>query len=186
LPWARNILDSLSLETADDSVFYDYHDLAISLKEDTLTWFDMDSTQHALVNSIAAGSSSVKLRAQAVQTIIGDSVYARLPEQLPGTMEFRLAQEEPVSEPIVSESKLTVFPNPFSNEFTVSYVLPDTAKRVVFEVIDLAGRVIYRKSIAAVYKGSEVLTIGDCKGFYLLRVMADDRTVKTVKIICTE
>jgi hypothetical protein len=64
--------------------------------------------------------------------------------------------------------------------------LPDTAKRVVFEVIDLAGRVIYRKSIAAVYKGSEVLTIGDCKGFYLLRVMADDRTVKTVKIICTE
>jgi hypothetical protein len=184
LPWARNILDSLSLETADDSVFYAYHDLAISLKEDTLTWFDMDSTQHALVNSIAAGSSSTKLRAQAVQTIIGDSVYARLPEHLPYTPEFRLAEEEPVSEASVSDAKVTVFPNPFSNQFNVAWELENDEAVLQFEVFDLTGRLTHSEQLQASKIGRHVLNLGECQGFYILRVSENNRELINIKLLC--
>ena len=157
LSWPRNILDSLKLETADDSVFYDYHDLAISLKEDTLTWFGMDSTQHALVNTIADGSSSVKLRAQAVQTLVDDSTYSRLPEQLPYTPSFRLAEEETETDSHLSNSKVNVYPNPFNSQFNVAGELENEEARLEFEVFDLTGRLVHTEQLQATKMGRKDL-----------------------------
>lgn len=92
--WARSILDSIPKDNADDSTFYDYYDLAISLKEDTLTWFDVDSTQRSLVDNIASGTSSVKYRAEAVQMLLDDTVYVRIPEQVPQEPSGKWAGEE--------------------------------------------------------------------------------------------
>lgn len=69
-----------------------------------------------------------------------DSLYYRLPEQLPYTPSFRLAQTENSEEETVDlSSDIKVFPNPFSNEFTVSYSLPDTVGQLKFEIFDLTG-----------------------------------------------
>lgn len=182
--WARSILDSIPKENADDSTFYDYYDLAISLKEDTLTWFDVDSTQRSLVDNIASGTSSVKYRAEAVQMLLDDTVFVRIPEQVPQEPSERRGYEETPEQDLVSESKVTVYPNPFSNEFTVSYTLPDTVNELTFEVFDLTGRLVLSETVSSTYSGKRVLNVGDCKGLYVLRLNADGYMVRSEKLVC--
>lgn len=45
LQWARSYLDTMTLVGADDSLFANYLDLSLTLKEDTLTWQELDSVQ---------------------------------------------------------------------------------------------------------------------------------------------
>ncbi len=122
LSWARSILDGVSLENADDSVFYNYYDLALGLAEDTLTWFSMDSSQIAYITEVATGESTLKHQAQAVQALVGDSSILRIPEQYQGTPSFRLAEGEPQLK-VEEKSKVSVYPNPFKNQFNVIWEL---------------------------------------------------------------
>ena len=182
--WARSILDSIPKETLDDTTFYDYYDLAIDLKKDTLTWFDVDSTQRALIDTIAAGISTVKYRAQAVQMLLDDTVFVRIPEQVPQSPSERRAHQENPEQELISKSEVTVYPNPFSNEFTVSYSLSDTVNELKFEVFDLTGRLVLSERTNSTFSGSRRLTVGDCKGLYILRISADGQAIRSEKLIC--
>lgn len=149
-------------------------------------WFDMDGAQQTLVNNIASGHSSLKFQAQAVQMLLGDSNVVRIPEQLPEAPSGKWGNDENPTPPETpfAASEVKVYPNPFSNEFTVSYTLPDTVSQLKFEVFDLTGRLVLSEIVTSTYTGTRVLNVGDCKGLYVLRLNADGYMIRSEKLIC--
>ncbi len=187
--WARNILDNLVLENANDSIFYEFNDLAVSLAEDTLTWFDLNGAQITRMWELAESPFDIAIHAQAVLGLVLDTIFERTPEPFPFEPSGKLGEEETSEgERAVAarEAVVRVYPNPFSNTFNVQYELANEAGEVRFEVFDLTGRSLLLETVNGVQSGVRSLNLGPCKGFYLLRVVADGRTVKSEKLVCIE
>jgi len=143
-------------------------------------------TDHVRKVFSASGNSSLKFQAQAVQMLLGDSNVVRIPEQLPeASSGKRDGSEEPLpQEQLVSNTKLQVYPNPFENQFNVAWVLENEEAALEFEVFDLTGRLVHTETVAAAKVGQRMLTLGECKGFYILRVSEDGRELKKEKLLC--
>jgi len=192
LTWAKDLLLGLDLENAEDSAFFALHYLAVTLKEDTLSWMDMDSTQRALIAGIAEGGTLMRENAQTILALLSDTSVARWPEQIPEAPSFKLSEEEEEEETDNPESGglkaelVKVYPNPFQNTFTVQYEFADDVHELRFEVFDLTGRRVKDLLVQQTRSGSQTLSLDGCKGLYLLRVSADNRMVRTEKLICLE
>jgi len=187
LTWARTLLDTMAIDNEEDTAFYDWHDLALSLKEDTLTWFALDSTQLSLVQIIATDSTAMKGYAEAVLALLNDSSITRTPEPLPELPSERRGEEE-MFEQVASDAiaDVVVFPNPFLNDFTIKYALNYEAKELRFEVFDMTGRRIRDALVNNTKQGTIMVDLSPCIGLYMLRVVADGEVVHSNKLICIE
>jgi len=185
--WARTLLDNIPLENEEDTAFYDLHNMAIALREDTLTWLDMNLTQRALIEGLADGETMMKGYAEAILSMLDDTILVRIPEEFVLPSE-RLGEEDVPPAPTIVErtEHIKVYPNPFSNIFNVHFELANEAKEVRFEVFDLTGRRLLSETASGVQTGTRILNLGPCKGLYLLRITADGRTVNTEKLVCVE
>lgn len=186
LTWARAILDSLDLTTANDSAFYTYYDLALNLAEDTLTWFNLDSAQLATMWTLAASKHEVAIHAEGVLALVLDTAFARIPEPLPPPPSERLAGPENVSSSNTAHSGVRVYPNPFTSDFMVAYQLGTTETEMVLEVFDPLGRRVKRTAIRAIGSGTTSIDLGECLGLYLLRVSANGRHIHSQRIVCVK
>ena len=185
--WAREILDDIILEDENDTAFYEYNDVAVSLAEDDLTWFGMDGTQKAKVAELSLSDYEVAVHAQAVLRLVDDSVYVRLPEVMEGGSGKWDEEEEPVVEEEENMLKnISIYPNPFTNNFNVNYVLEQEAINFSIEVYDLLGRSILTRKIQKTASGTINIDLGECLGIYVLYIYADDKQVHKEKLICLQ
>jgi hypothetical protein len=83
-----------------------------------------------------------------------------------------------------SETMVTVFPNPFSNNFNLSYSLPSEAQNLQVEVFDLIGRSVKTVQLENVQNGQMTIELGECLGIYILRMTADGKQVHQQKMVC--
>jgi len=186
LTWARSILDNIDLENGEDTAFYELHDLFITLREDTLTWFDMNSTQRSLITGIAEGSTLMRGYAETVLTLLGDTFLTRIPEHYePPSAKMGEEEEDTPTPPVRAvEERLIVYPNPFTNSFHVDYLLNEEAQEIMVEVFDLVGRSVKTVQERNVRSGRLTVDLGECIGIYVLRVVADGRQVHQQKVVC--
>jgi hypothetical protein len=89
-----------------------------------------------------------------------------------------------VDEAEESETMVTVFPNPFSNNFNLSYSLPSEAQNLQVEVFDLIGRSVKTVQLENVQNGQMTIELGECRGIYILRMTADGKQVHQQKMVC--
>lgn len=171
------------MRSAEDTAFYDLHDLAITLREDTLTWFDMDSTQKVLIDELAEGETMMKGYAEAVLALLDDTSLVRIPEEFEIPSERR-GIEEPETLWTASSEKVTVYPNPFSNNFELSYALGHEVRELQIEVFDLVGRNVKAMRFGKVQTGQISIGLDECLGLYVLRITADNRQIHQQKLIC--
>jgi hypothetical protein len=86
-------------------------------------------------------------------------------------------------------AEVNVFPNPFTNQLTVSYRLPGN-DFVTLEILDITGRLVYSASWETMAKGKHLVNWGDIsrgntgfgKGLFLLKLRTGNQ-VLTKKII---
>jgi hypothetical protein len=183
---ARMLLDSMNLADAADSSFYHYYDLAISLAEDSLTWFGMDSTQNEKIREISTKEFDEANLAQAVLSLIEDTTFIRTPEPLPeDSAEYRLeptAQIQPQSENQTAK-KVKVYPNPFENSFKVAYDLGEDGD-IHIEVFDIVGRSVKIMLLNKVQVGTAFVDLSQCLGVYYVRVTNGNKQLFNGKMIC--
>ncbi len=164
--------------------FYDLHDLAITLREETHTWFDMDETQKAMIVGLAEGDTKMKSYAEAVLALIGDTSLTRIPEQFDLPSERRGEEEVPEAPVQAMDQRIVVYPNPFNNNFNLDYSFADEAQEVTIEVFDLVGRNVKTMQLRQVQNGKVIIELGECLGIYLLRMFADGKQVHQQKMVC--
>jgi len=184
--WARSILESLDLQNTNDSTFYEFHNLALSLAEDTLTWFSLDSTQLVRMWELAESPFDVAIHAQAVLALVLDIVIERTPEPLPSSHSGKMGEEEGTEARSVTAQSVRVFPNPFRNSFNVEYVLETDARELRMEVFDLMGKKVKEVVLRNVQSGTVSIDLGQCLGIYVLRIEADRRRVHQQKVVCVQ
>jgi hypothetical protein len=187
--WARTILDNLDLENANDSAFYEFNDIAVSLAEDTLTWFALDSVQRSRMWELAESPYDIAINAQAVLGLVLDTIFERTPEPLPTAPSAKMGEEEPETEAqqrVLSTQSIKVFPNPFRNSFNVEYVLETDAQELRTEVFDLMGKKVKEVVLRNVQSGTVSIDLGQCLGIYLLRMEADSRRIHQQKVVCVQ
>jgi hypothetical protein len=187
ISWARAILDSLELENANDSVFYEFEDLAVSLAGDTLTWFALDSGQLVRMWELAESEFDIAIHAQAVLGLVLDTVFERTPEPMIDGPFFR-RDEESTDEPVrsLAVKNIKVYPNPFSNSFNVEYALEQETSELTIEVFDLVGRNVRSTKLSNVQSGKVTIDLNECLGIYLLRMMADGKQIHNQKVVCLQ
>lgn len=185
LTWASTLLTSIDVDNAEDSAFFALHNLAISLREDTLTWLDMDSTQRAQISALADGETMMKPHAEAVLALLADTFITRVPEhfEIPS---YKRVEEETQPEPITTRRRehVDVFPNPFSNSFSLRYALADEADKVRVEIFDLVGRSVKTVELRKTQSGQITVELNECLGIYILRMTADNKQVHQQKLVC--
>lgn len=91
---------------------------------------------------------------------------------------------------VIEEAKMTVarvFPNPFKQDVYVDVVNGGKTAKVIWILYDLKGSVITTKSVGELGAGSHLLKVSPDRnipaGIYILQIIADDKTVKSVKLI---
>lgn len=184
---ARSMLDSLTLENEADTAFYEYYDLATELAEDSLTWFDMDSLQRVKINEIAESSYEENTLAQGVIALVDDTLFFRIPEALPDSSGKWDENETPPQQNQTiapANEQVQIYPNPFSNSFTVSYTLAKEALLVETEVYDVLGRTVAKYTDNNISAKTRQINIGTCNGIYLCRVKADGKVIHQSKQVC--
>jgi hypothetical protein len=190
LTWAKDILTAMDLDNAEDSAFFVIHNLSINLRQDTLTWFDMDSTQKALLIGLANGGSMMRGYAETVLALLGDTSIMRTPEEfeLPSAKfgEEEEQEEVPYALPGIAKGtvRVEVYPNPFSNSFNLRYALADEVQEMRVEVFDLMGRSVKAIQAHKTREGQLTIELGECLGIYVLRMTADSRQVHQQKVVC--
>lgn len=82
------------------------------------------------------------------------------------------------------ETSLSLFPNPATTELNVKLNSNEKNKRI--EIIDLLGKQVYSRNITNESATFKVNTIDFKPGVYFVSVKADNKSVKTEKIIITK
>jgi len=187
--WSRDLLDSLILEDANDTAFYDYYDVAIKLAEDTLTWFGMDSTQKAIIIELSEQDYEVSLNAQAVLALIDDSIYNRIPEMIPDSSGKWDGEQPQPNQTTESEEEnkvkqISLYPNPFSNSFNLQYSFEHEISVLKVEIYDIVGRIVKTQLIGKTQTGTLNIDLGQCLGLYYVRLIADNTIIHKDKMIC--
>ena len=170
-----------------DAATYDYLDIAVGLRENTDTWFDMDGTQLSKVRGLSLSEFAIAVYAQNVLALIEDSVYNRIPEPIPGGGGKWDENYEPSQQQQENQAKrISIYPNPFNNSFNINYVLEQEAKEVRIEIYDLTGRSILTQKTGRTLSDNITINLGECLGIYLLKLYADDKPVHKEKLICLQ
>lgn len=84
-------------------------------------------------------------------------------------------------------SNLTAFPNPFVNELNLDMTMTRNS-RVLVEIFDLSGRLVYSEQLTEVPQGKSTLRINtgssiQIPGYYLIRLTDDQRQSKVIRTI---
>ena len=185
LGWARSLLDSVAIEDGNDSAFYQFTDLALSLREDSLSWFAMDSMQRTIIQGLAATSFEVKVNAEAVLSLIGDTLFPHIPEPLPDSGYFKMAPSAPSREPQTAAKDLfKAYPNPFSGTFNLAYNLDSETSDVLVEIYDITGKLQWETRLNNIKTGEKTFSLPDCNGLYVLRISSGRANLYQTKLIC--
>jgi len=191
ISWSRTLLDSLSLEDANDTAFYEFYNIAIALAEDTLTWFGIDSTQKAMIIELSEQDYETKLNAQAVLALVYDSVYERIPETIPEISGKWDGETPPVQQQTPEEqtsflNNIKVYPNPFTNSFNINYSFEEKVNELRFEVYDVTGRLAKQEIIKNTQTNTISIDTSPCMGMFFLRIIADGNQVHFHKLACID
>jgi hypothetical protein len=185
---ARTILEGIDLDDdTNEEAIYNFYDIAVSLAEESKTWFEMSEGQTDTIQTLAASEYDIAVNAQAVLSLVFDSVYTRVPEALPESKwDGEQPQVQQQQEEENSLRKINIYPNPFNNNFNINYMLEQEAENVRIEVYDLLGRNIFTKAIANTASGTINIDLAECLGVYVLRIFADEKQVHKEKLICMQ
>ena len=82
------------------------------------------------------------------------------------------------------ETSLSLFPNPATTELNVKLNSNERNKRI--EVIDLLGKQVFSKNLPNESANFKINTINFKPGVYFVSVKADNKSIKTEKIIITK
>jgi len=144
---ADSSLIKLPLKNRNDSAVYDLFDMLIDLGRNDLTMKAISGVDSTRVQQIAADTTlDAAVMAKGILSVLLDTLYFELPEQIPSAPSEKRGEEEPQEEPLASPTQMQyfkVYPNPFNNSTTVAYNLGEDCKfGCELRLYDIQGRVI--------------------------------------------
>jgi hypothetical protein len=185
LNFARTLLDTLTLVTKEDTLYADYTDLYLDMKEDTLNWLQLDSVQVIRLNYLSRTPSAVQSYAMAALSLRGDTTYHRYPD-IGSSSEARLMNiNTKQSHMPLTNEELQVFPNPNSGLFILS-LKNASEDEYTYRIIDLAGRnLLTGKYTAGGEKASVTINLTNLSdGLYFVEVKdTDNRKLGVQRIV---
>jgi hypothetical protein len=140
LSLAFSYLDSLPLNSLNDTLFKDYHTLYLQLQMDSVSWLQIDSTQRETLHTLASIPSEIQGYALSAMELIGDTVIFAQPE-LSTPPQIRIGKYNETNKSANPEKKFTVFPNPNNGSFTIRF--DDAGYGTLIQIVDLTGRIVF-------------------------------------------
>lgn len=188
LSLAKQVLDSLPLISADDSLFADYSYLYFNMLEDSISWLQIDSAQLFVLEKISRTPSSMQSYAMAARALRGDTLYHRYPYISAPSGSRIGSYTTHKQEKKAQEKSFEIFPNPNNGEFTLVFK-GVTDGPYLIEIIDLTGRLIQSKTSTITNNmSSERLQITAISaGIYFCRVVSmNAETIGVKRIIISK
>jgi hypothetical protein len=175
---------SLSEEEIINHLLYeDYFDVLLSVASEEKTIFEIDSSQHTMLQSILTGSSGKLIAMVRNVLIVTDSLIYHEPYLLP---EEGLKTVQIKPKPIIEKpygNKFSIYPNPAGNYIIIDYSLNHDPDNCYFQLIDSRGRLL--KTIEIRDKEDYLLIpLSEWKsGLYLCRLYDSKKKMEVHKFI---
>ncbi|MDD3877817.1 MAG: PKD domain-containing protein [Bacteroidales bacterium] len=176
-------LENFEPLTDEEEDWKDLLSLLYELATDSLTVFDMDSTQEAFVRALAEDNtcSPASVNAQAILRLLYEEEFP----ECPAAFQERKAS---VLWPASKQKAETCYlgqniPNPFSNTTLIPYYLPENTSHAAICVYDISGKKIY-ETVLQNDKGTISLTLDNFKaGIYLYSLIIDNKPIQTKRMV---
>jgi len=156
----------------------------LEMKEDIITWLQLDSSKVALLKTIANEDSDLALYAQAALELRGDTIIKRHPEESAfGESSGRYAQPNEEKPNTIKRTEFNLYPNPSNN-----YIVLESNKRISelcrVEIFDISGRLILNKQLDFRERNVNQINLnGINSGIYFCRILNSDKQLEVIKFI---
>ena len=187
---ADSSLVKLPLKNKNDSAVYDLFDMLIDLGRNDLTMKAISGVDSTRVQQIAADTTlDSAVMAKGILSVLLDTLYFELPEQIPSAPSEKRGEEEPQEESIESPTEATffkVYPNPFGSSTTIEYDLGNACEHgCKLRLYDVQGRIIIQEIMTAEREtGNMVIDMGRYgNGIYYCTLYGEGRMLQTEKLI---
>jgi hypothetical protein len=188
LSQAESTLDSLVITSVDDSLFVSYTELFISMKSDSISWLEIDSSAVQILEAISRTPSIVQPYALAARAIRGDTIYHFHPAiddgisaRIAGNQQLTFLPEQGVEE-------IKIYPNPSQGIFTVD-MNNLLEGNYLLQVTDISGRLMISRKVNVIdTQFSDRLNMQEfADGLYFCNVIGPDFIKKqSFKIIVSK
>lgn len=181
---AQQKLASMSASNPDEQAFIDLQTMILNLNQQGKTFFEMDSMELQLVQTIANMNSSLaQANACAILNLI--SGY-ECPVQIPSVQREQLIISENVenkfSDVLLGEN----IPNPFNNTSVIPYYLPETIDKAFINIYDISGQKIKSYEVTS-KKNILILSADDfSNGMYFYKLENNTATFGSKKMVITK
>lgn len=166
---AVQALDSLPSTSEDDSLFKAFSSMAISLKQDSLHWFQLNTVQMEELRNLSRIPSSIQNNALSVRLLIGDTLYHHNPDPSPSGNARLAAPSSSAATQVWESAHVKLMPNPNLGTFQVQ-ILDRFQGNIQWEMVDLTGRLMLQGQ-----SNQSMFTIQASqlsKGIYVLKMRA--------------
>lgn len=169
-------------KNAENQNFVQFFNLLIELKLKGKTILEADEDQIALLQRIIDAQVQISIKAEFEMSKLTKKEYEhsiiKVEEKQEKKMNVNSTKE------IVSNSNLTLYPNPTSNLLTIEYYTEKNSKNSFIEVYDVLGKLKASIRIDAENKGQATL---DCSNFangvYNCVLISDEKVIKSAKLV---
>lgn len=180
---ARNWLQNNLLQNnASDSAFVGYHNLYLDLKEDSISWLQLNSAQLAHIHQWASEESEIQHLALAVLALRGDTVLNELPEfSNPPSAKYAnvvFTAEKTIAN---NQNRIAVFPNPSNGLFTLE--LESEIENLRVGVYDVTGRNVFENQWYNKSKTQSISLQHLSSGVYYLQVLSGNQFIGVKPIV---
>jgi hypothetical protein len=78
---------------------------------------------------------------------------------------------------------INIFPNPFREQMTVTFSLPENAKNPVVEIYNLQGNLVKSEALEGSDSEHVIATLNLIRGAYIVRIMDGDQKSNAFKVL---
>jgi hypothetical protein len=176
---AREVMDSLEVNTFEDQKFMELFDVLITLGETERELEDLTPSEKTIIENVAYSSTEVSVQAEAVLAELNKSRYIRFPQGLPTNTAMMTSSDEP--EIITEEAqslKVSIYPNPNQGDFVIEF---EEAKDGVGYIVDPTGRKV--KTLSFNDNELSYKVKGLAHGIYTVLIQSADGVVINKRIL---
>ncbi len=182
---ARTLLNGFTPTSQDEDDWKTLTDIHLSLLEDTLTWFQMDSTQDAFILDMAYKPYPYSLPttlAQNVRRLVYNEDFSdSLNFVIPAEAKLE-GNEQPLQQNPTYTYSSKLYPNPAKDKATLEYQLAEGEKGELV-MMDAMGRKIVSVELLSAYTKISIDISAFSQGIYLYRAYTKDRNLSNGKLI---
>ncbi|MEX1191721.1 MAG: S8 family serine peptidase [Brumimicrobium sp.] len=176
---AREVMDSLEVNTFEDQKFVELFDVLITLGETERELEDLTPSEKSIIENVAYSSTEVSVQAEAVLAELNKSRYIRFPQGLPANTAMMMASDDSGTMAATKQPlQVSVYPNPSEGDVVIAF---EEEQEALGYIVDATGRKV--RTLAFNENDVHYEVTGLAHGFYTVFIHYSNGSSESKRLV---